>query len=113
MADKNLHNGGRRLFVELLMLLFNGHVKTDEGSLGKLSMQFNEDDGDETMADVIWSAMIDEGNDGDDINCERKKSEFIWDGELSAGGHQEPNAISSVHLKCRMLTVMMCDNVPS
>ena len=51
------------MFVELLMLLFNGHVNTDDGSLGKLSIQFNEDVGDETMADIIWSAMIDEGND--------------------------------------------------
>ena len=49
------------------MLLFDGRVKTDDGSLGKLLIQFNEDDGDETMADVICSAMIDEGNDCDDI----------------------------------------------
>ena len=54
------------MFIELLMLLFNGHVKTDNGSLGKLSIQFNEDDGDETMADAIWSAMIDEGDDCND-----------------------------------------------
>ena len=45
------------MFVELLMLLFDGHVKADDGSLGKSPIQFNEDDGDETMADVIWSAM--------------------------------------------------------
>ena len=54
------------MFVELLMLLFNGRVKTDNGSLGKLLIQFNEDDGDESMADVIWSAMINEGDDCDD-----------------------------------------------
>ena len=48
------------------MLLFNGCVKTDNGGLGKLSIQFNEDDRDEMMADVIWSAMIDEGDDCDD-----------------------------------------------
>ena len=59
-------NGGRRLFVKLLMLLFDGRVKADNGGLGKLSIQFNEDDGVETMADVIWSAMIDEGDDCDD-----------------------------------------------
>ena len=54
------------MFVKLLMLLFNGCVKTDNGGLGKLSIQFNEDDRDEMMADVIWSAMIDEGDDCDD-----------------------------------------------
>ena len=54
------------MFVELLMLLFDGRVKADDGSLGKLSRQFNEDVGDETMADVMWSAMIDEGDDCDD-----------------------------------------------
>ena len=43
------------------------------------------------------------------IDHERKELEFIWDGELSAGGHQEPNAISCVHLKCRMLAKVMCD----
>ena len=64
--DMSLSNGGRRLFVELLMLLFNGCVKADDGGLGQLSIQFNEDDRDKTMADVIWSAMIDEGNDCDD-----------------------------------------------
>ena len=54
------------MFIELLMLLFDGHVKTDDGSLGKLLIQFNEDDGDEMMAAVIWSAMIDEGDGCDD-----------------------------------------------
>ena len=48
------------------MLLFNGCVKTDDGSLGKSSIQFNEDDGDKMIADVIWSAMINEGDDCDD-----------------------------------------------
>ena len=48
------------------MLLFDGCVKADNGSLGKSLIQFNEDDRDKTMADVIWSAMIDEGNDCDD-----------------------------------------------
>ena len=48
------------------MLLFDGRVKTDDGGLGKLLIQCNEDDGDEMMADVIWSAMIDEGADCDD-----------------------------------------------
>ena len=59
-------NGGRRLFVELLMLLFDGCVKADDGGLGKLSMQFNEDVGDEMMADIMWSSMIDDGDDCDD-----------------------------------------------
>ena len=48
-----LKGGRRRLFVELLMLLFNGHVKANDGSLGMLLIQFNEDVGDETMADII------------------------------------------------------------
>ena len=52
MAEYEL-NGGRRLFVELLMLLFNGCVKADNGGLGKSWIQFNEDGGDETIADVI------------------------------------------------------------
>ena len=41
------------MFVELLMLLFDGCVKADNGGLGMLSIQFNEDVGDEMMADVI------------------------------------------------------------
>ena len=41
------------MFVELLMLLFDGHVKANDGGLGMLSIQFNEDVGDETMADII------------------------------------------------------------
>ena len=41
------------MFVELLMLLFDGRVKADDGGLGKSSIQFNEDVGDGTMADVI------------------------------------------------------------
>ena len=81
------------------MLLFDGHVKADNGSLGMSSIQFNEDDGDETIADVIWGAMINEGNDCNDIDHERKESEFIWDGELSAGGHRESNAINCVHFE--------------
>ena len=54
------------MFVELLMLLFDGRVKADDGGLGKLSMQFNEDVGDEMMADIMWSSMIDDGDDCDD-----------------------------------------------
>ena len=54
------------MFVELLMLLFNGCVKADDGGLGKSSIQFNEDDGVEMMADVILSAMINEGDDCND-----------------------------------------------
>ena len=48
-----LKGGRRRLFVELLMLLFDGHVNADDDSLRMLSIQFNEDVGDEMMADVI------------------------------------------------------------
>ena len=48
-----LKGGGRRLFIELLMLLFDGHVKADDGGLGMSSIQFNEDVGDEMMADII------------------------------------------------------------
>ena len=48
------------------MLLFDGCVWTDDGGLGMLTIQFNEDVGDEMMADVIWGAMIDEGDDCDD-----------------------------------------------
>ena len=62
--DKNLL--GKEIACQTLMLLFNGCVKTDNGGLGKLSIQFKEDDGDEMMADVIWSAMINEGDDCDD-----------------------------------------------
>ena len=40
------------MFIELLML-FNGRVKADNGSLGMSSIQFNEDVGDKMMADVI------------------------------------------------------------
>ena len=49
------------------MLLFNGRVKADDGSLGKLLRQFNEDVGVEMMADVMLSAMIDEGDDCHDF----------------------------------------------
>ena len=48
-----LKGGRRRLFVKLLMLLFDGHVNADDGGLGILSIQFNEDVGDEMMADII------------------------------------------------------------
>ena len=33
------------------------------------------------------------------IDHERKELEFIWDGELSAGGHRESNAMSCVHFE--------------
>ena len=49
------------------MLLFNGLVWTDDGGLGKLSMHLNEDVEDEVVADIIWGAMIDEGDDCDDF----------------------------------------------
>ena len=41
------------MFVELLMLLFDGRVKAVDGSLGMSSIHFNEDVGDEMMADII------------------------------------------------------------
>ena len=66
MQTAVMGEGDRSLKFELLLLLLNGHVKTDDGSLGKSSIQFNEDDGDKTMADVIWSAMINEGDDCND-----------------------------------------------
>ena len=49
------------------MLLFDSLIWTDNGGLGKLSMHPNEDVEDEVVADIIWSAMIDEGNDCNDI----------------------------------------------
>ena len=49
------------------MLLFDGRVWTDDGSLGKLSIHLNEDVEDEAVADVILSAMINEGDDCDDF----------------------------------------------
>ena len=55
------------MFIELLMLLFEGLIWTDNGGLGKLSMHLNEDVEDEVVADIISSAMIDEGDDCDDF----------------------------------------------
>ena len=63
--------------MELLMLLFDGRVETDDGGLGKSLIQFNEDDGDKTMADVIWGAMINEGDDCND-NRLREKSQSLY-----------------------------------
>ena len=65
------------MFIELLMLLFDGLVWMDDGGLGMSMKQFNEDVGDETMADITSSAMIDEGNDCDDFDLEKNESEFI------------------------------------
>ena len=31
------------------------------------------------------------------VGREKNESEFIWDGELSAGGRRESNALSCVH----------------
>ena len=72
-----LKGGGRRLFIELLMLLFDGLIWTDDGGLGKLSMHPNEDVEDKVVADVISSAMINEGDDCDDFGCEKNESVFI------------------------------------
>ena len=47
------------------------------GGLGKLSMHPNEDVEDEAVADVTSSAMMDEGDDCDDFDCEKNESEFI------------------------------------
>ena len=49
----------------------------DNGGLGMLTKQFNEDVGDETMADITSSAMINEGDDCDDFDREKNESEFI------------------------------------
>ena len=40
-------------------------------------MHLNEDVEDEVVADIISSAMIDEGDDCDDFDCEKNESEFI------------------------------------
>ena len=72
-----LKGGGRRLFVELLMLLFDGLIWTDDGGLGKLSMHPNKDVEDEVVADIISSAMIDEGDDCDNFDGEKNELEFI------------------------------------
>ena len=70
-------------------------------------MQVNEDVEDEVVADVIWSAMIDEGNDCND-NRLRGKSRSLYGLEnLSTGGRQEPNAISSGALE--KYTAHCCD----
>ena len=69
--------GGCSMFVELLMLLFDGLIWTDNGGLGKLSMHLNEDVEDEVVADVTSSAMIDEGDDCDDFDHEKNELEFI------------------------------------
>ena len=51
-------------------------------------MHPNEDVEDEVVADVISSAMIDEGDDCDDFLTVRRKSWSLYrDGELSASGH--------------------------
>ena len=59
------------------MLLFDGLVWTDDGGLGMSTKQFNEDIGDEMMADITSSAMIKEGDDCDDFDHEKNESEFI------------------------------------
>ena len=41
------------------------------------TIHFKEDVGDETMTDATSSAMIDEGDDCDDFDCEKNESEFI------------------------------------
>ena len=43
--------------------------------------------------------MIDEGDDCKIIDCEKKELGFIWDGELSASGRRESNAISCMHFE--------------
>ena len=65
--------------------------------MGKLSLHLNEDVEDEVAADVMVSAMIDEGDDCDEFQAVGRKSwSFIWNGELSAGGCRESKAISCV-----------------
>ena len=79
------------------MLLFDGLIWTDDGGLGKLSMHPNEDVEDKVVADVISSAMIDEGDDCDDFWPWEERVGVYRDRELSASGHQESKAISCVH----------------
>ena len=50
-----------------MKLLFDGLICTDDGGLGKLSMHPNEDVEDKAVADIIGSAMIDEGDDCNDF----------------------------------------------
>ena len=40
-------------------------------------MHLNEDVEDEVVADITLSAMIDEGDDCDDFDCEKNELEFI------------------------------------
>ena len=49
----------------------------DDGGLGKLSMHLNEDVEDKVVANVVLSAMINEGNDCDGFDHEKNESEFI------------------------------------
>ena len=60
-------------------------------------MHPNEDVEDEAVADVTLSAMIDEGDDGDDFLTVRRMSRSLYrNGELSASGRRESMAISCV-----------------
>ena len=82
------------------MLLFDGLILTDNGGLGKLSMHLNEDVEDKVVADIILSAMIDEGDDCDDFWLWEEGVGVLYrDGELSASGHQESKAISCVYFE--------------
>ena len=64
----------------------------------KLSLHPNEDVEDDAVADIMLSAMINEGDDCDEFQAVGRKSRsFIWNGELSAGGRRESKAISCVH----------------
>ena len=61
----------------MLKLLFDGLIWTDDGGLWRLSMHPNEDVEDEAVADVIWSAMINEGDDCDDCDNNRPWEERV------------------------------------
>ena len=58
--------------------------------------QFNEDVGDEKMADVTSSAMIDEAMIVMILTVRRMSRSLYRNGELSAGGRRESKAISCV-----------------
>ena len=62
----------------------------EDRGLGKLSMHPNEDVEDEVVADVISSAMIDEGDDCDDFDREKNESKFIWEWGIK---HQWPSRV--------------------
>ena len=64
--------------------------------MGKSTKQFNEDVGDETMADITSSAMMMKAMIVMILTMRRMSRSLYRNGELSAGGRQESKAISCV-----------------